>query len=110
MKNMYHALIALGKLQIRFNGEEIISRELINLQKFLAEKDHVNSAVSIGRFEELATFYSIDGEEEIKILKEYVCNSNFNTRNPAEKREKKERKDISIERTAAYMWPEIKKF
>lgn len=73
--NRIEALVITGKLEIRFQKDEQILKELENLQKFITKRNLGKTAVSFGRICELVENSEIDVSEYMQYLYGFITDS-----------------------------------
>ena len=70
--NKLEALVITGKLEVRFQGKEQLLNEVANLQKFIAENDFDNLAISFGRLSELTKDFTPNVSDYINSLYDFI--------------------------------------
>ena len=66
------AIIITSSLEVRFEGEEKLLKEVENLQKHILEDDVINTAMDFGRLKEMARTKKIDEDEDMKKLHDWI--------------------------------------
>lgn len=67
--NKYDALVITGKLEVRFKDNDDLLKLITDLQKFIAEGNIINAAITIGKISE------ITNDSELSSLQEFICSN-----------------------------------
>jgi len=70
--NKTDVLIAVGTLEVRFEGEERLLNELSLLQKYIVKDDYLQAAIYFGRLKELIKFFNINIDDSINKIYKYI--------------------------------------
>ena len=60
--NKYEALMVTGKLEVQFEGQEMLLSEIAKLQNCIKKEDFVAGAISLGRLSELSKNCNAENE------------------------------------------------
>lgn len=70
--NKTDVLIAVGTLEVRFEGKERLLNELSLLQKCIVKDDYLQAAIYFGRLKELIKLFNINIDDSINEIYKYI--------------------------------------